>query len=161
MANAINLDLDKRFNFNFKRRVTLAGKTYSVTFNDQLGKDLTNLQLEIDGVQRDVYSKEDAFNDDMTVDQRKDYVASTSGAVLSDMLAFLDSVFGKGEGKRIYDYFGRQSYVLLQVIKVLRETKEKLDGTATYNKQQEHLARKRQYTKKGPRRAIADAKPQE
>ena len=40
------MDLDKRFNFNFKKKVTIGGKTYNVVFNDAMDQALLDLQVK-------------------------------------------------------------------------------------------------------------------
>ena len=45
--SAINMDLDKRFKFNFKRQVIIGGKTYNVVFNDANDQALMDLELEM------------------------------------------------------------------------------------------------------------------
>ncbi len=54
-------------------------------------------------------------------------------------------------GKSIYDYYDQQSYALFKTIKVLRDTKEKLDGTNEARQREKHEARTAQYTGKKKR----------
>ena len=130
---AINLDLDKRFKFNFKRKVTIGGQTYDVVFNDQLGSAIDD--------------KAKTFNN-MNVDQQQSYLVNKQDELVRNIEQALDRILGKkGAGKHIYDYYDHQSYALFQVIKALRETKEKLDGTEEMRKRQEHAARRQQYVK--------------
>ena len=67
--SAINMDLDKRFNFNFKKKVTIGGKTYNVVFNDAMDQALRDLQLEMQDFYDQQTKKTDEF-EEMTVDQR-------------------------------------------------------------------------------------------
>ena len=98
----------------------------------------------------------------MTVDQRKDYLEKQQKALLNDVFEALDDVLGvKGAGKSIYDYYDQQSYALFKTIKVLRETKEKLDGTNEARQREKHEARTEQYTgqkKRVSEHAIANKK---
>lgn len=159
--SAINMDLDKRFKFNFKRQVTVGGKTYNVVFNDANDQSLRDLQLEM----QDLYSKQTEATDKfekMNVDQRKSYLAEQLKQVVKDCEETLDKVLGKkGAGKSIYEYYDKQSYALFKTIGVLRETKEKLDGTYEARQREKHEARTAQYTGRKKRvndRAIANKK---
>ena len=159
--SAINMDLDKRFKFNFKRQVIVGGKTYSVVFNDANDQALRDLQLEM----QDLYSKQTEATDEfekMNVDQRKSYLAEQLKQVVKDCEETLDKVLGKkGAGKSIYEYYDKQSYALFKTIGVLRETKEKLDGTYEAQQREKHEARTAQYTgrkKRVKNHAIANKK---
>lgn len=144
--SAINMDLDKRFHFNFKRKVTVGGQTYTVVFNDAMDQALRDLQLEMQDFYDQQTKKTDEF-EEMTVDQRKKYLADQFRQVVDDAEQLLDKVLGqKGAGKHIYDYYNQQSYALSETIRVLRETKEKLDGTAKEQERQKHQARVSEYT---------------
>lgn len=140
------MDLDKRFRFNFKRKVTVGGQTYTVVFNDAMDQALRDLQLEMQDFYDQQTKKTDEF-EEMTVDQRKKYLADQFRQVVDDAEQLLDKVLGqKGAGKHIYDYYNQQSYALSETIRVLRETKEKLDGTAKEQERQKHQARVSEYT---------------
>lgn len=159
--SAINMDLDKRFKFNFKRQVIVGGKTYSVVFNDANNQALRDLQLEM----QDLYSKQTEATDEfekMNLDQRKSYLAEQLKQVVKDCEETLDKVLGKkGAGKSIYEYYDKQSYALFKTIGVLRETKEKLDGTYEARQREKHEARTAQYTgrkKRVKNHAIANKK---
>ena len=144
--SAINMDLDKRFNFNFKKKVTIGGKTYNVVFNDAMDQALLDLQVEMQDFYDRQTKKTDEF-EEMTVDQRKKYLANQYKQVVDNAEQLLDKVLGqKGAGKHIYDHYSQQSYALFETIRVLRETKEKLDGTAKEQQRQKHQARIAQYT---------------
>lgn len=159
--SAINMDLDKRFKFNFKRQVIVGGKAYNVVFNDANDQALRDLQLEM----QDLYSKQAKATDEfekMNVDQRKSYLAEQLKQVVKDCEETLDKVLGKkGAGKSIYEYYDKQSYALFKTIGVLRETKEKLDGTYEARQREKHEARTAQYTgrkKRVSEHAIANKK---
>lgn len=159
--SAINMDLDKRFKFNFKRQVIVGGKTYNVVFNDANDQALRDLQLEM----QDLYSKQAKATDEfekMNVDQRKSYLAEQLKQVVKDCEETLDKVLGKkGAGKSIYEYYDKQSYALFKTIEALRKTKEKLDGTYETQQREKHEARTAQYTgrkKQVSEHAIANKK---
>lgn len=140
------MDLDKRFNFNFKKKVKIGGKTYNVVFNDAMDQALLDLQVEMQDFYDQQTKKTDEF-EEMTVEQRKAYLADQYKQVVHDAEKTLDEVFGvQGAGKHIYDYYNQQSYALSETIRVLRETKEKLDGTAKEQERQKHQARVSEYT---------------
>ena len=159
--SAINMDLDKQFNFNFKKKVTIGGKTYNVVFNDAMDQALRDLQLEMQDFYDQQTKKTDEF-EEMTVDQRKKYLADQFKQVVDDAEQLLDKVLGqKGAGKSIYEYYDKQSYALFKTIGVLRETKEKLDGTYEARQREKHEARTAQYTgrkKRVKNHAIANKK---
>ena len=160
--SAINMDLDKQFKFNFKRSVIIGGKTYHVTFNDEMDRTLRNLQLEISDFYNKQVKSSKKFENEMTVEQRKDYLETQQKALLSDVFDALDGVLGvKGAGKDIYNYYDQKSYALFKKIQVLRETKEKLDRTNEARQREKHEARTAQYTGKKKRvneHAIANKK---
>lgn len=144
--SAINMDLDKRFNFNFKKKVTIGGKTYNVTFNDEMDRVLRDLQIEMGGLYEQTNNQSDEF-EGMTIDERKKYLNDRFKQIILDVEKALDGILGKaGAGKSIYDYYNQQSYALSETLRVLRETKEKLDGTAKEQQRQKHQARIAQYT---------------
>lgn len=144
--SAINMDLDKRFNFNFKKKVTIGGKTYNVAFNDEMDRVLRDLQIEMGGLYEQTNNQSDEF-EGMTIDERKKYLNDRFKQIILDVEKALDGILGKaGAGKSIYDYYNQQSYALSETLRVLRETKEKLDGTAKEQQRQKHQARIEQYT---------------
>ena len=144
--SAINMDLDKRFNFNFKKKVKIGGKTYNVVFNDAMDRALLDLQVEVQDFYDQQTKKTDEF-EEMTVEQRKAYLADQYKQVVHDAEKTLDEVFGvQGAGKSIYEFYDKQSYALFRTIQVLREEKEKLDGTAKEQQRRKHQARIEQYT---------------
>lgn len=144
--SAINMDLDKRFNFNFKKKVTIGGKTYNVAFNDEMDRVLRDLQIEMGGLYEQTNNQSDEF-EGMTIDERKKYLNDRFKQIILDVEKALDGILGKaGAGKSIYDYYNQQSYALFETLRVLRETKEKLDGTAKEQQRQKHQARIEQYT---------------
>lgn len=150
--SAINMDLDKRFKFDFKRKIIIGGKTYNVVFNDDVDKTLMNLELEMADYYDRVNKSASQFENEMTLDQRKQYVQEQRTEIVKDVEKTLDVILGKqGAGKAIYDYYDRQFYALAKTIEVLRETKDKLDGTAQLRKRQEHDARTAQYTQRKKR----------
>lgn len=144
--SAINMDLDKRFNFNFKKKVTIGGKTYNVAFNDEMDRVLRDLQIEMGGLYEQTNNQSDEF-EGMTIDERKKYLNDRFKQIILDVEKALDGILSKaGAGKSIYDYYNQQSYALSETLRVLRETKEKLDGTAKEQQRQKHQARIEQYT---------------
>lgn len=157
--SAINMDLDKRFNFDFKREVIVGGQKYNVVFNDDVNQSLLDLQLEV----QDFYSQQTKNTEkfeEMTVAQRKEYLAQQQKKLVKDCEEMLDKALSKkGAGKAIYDYYNHQSYALFETIRVLRETKEKLDGTAKERNRQKHEARVNEYTGRKKRvKAHAESK---
>ena len=152
--SAINMDLDKRFKFDFKRKVTVGGKTYNVIFNDANDQALLDLQVEMEAF----YDKQTKANDKfeaMTVDERKAFLKEQRKKFVEDLEDTLDKVLGEpGAGKNIYEYYDEQSYALFETIKVLRETKSKLDGTYKARQREKHEARTAQYT--GQKKRVSD-----
>lgn len=144
--SAINMDLDKEFRFNFKRKVTIGGQTYNVTFNDEMDRVLRDLQVEMGDLYEQVNKQSDEF-EEMNVNQRKKYLNDRFKQIILDVERALDGILGKhGAGKSIYDYYNQQSYALYEALRVLRETKEELDGTAKEQERKKHQARIDQYT---------------
>lgn len=144
---AINLDLDRKFNFRFKYPIKVGGKTYQVTFNDDLQKALRDLQVEIEAFYKEMTKSDDKF-EQMTVAQQQAYLTNKQQQVVADLEKGLDAILGqKDAGKHIYEYYDKQSYALFQVIKVLREKKDELDGTKRLRDQEQREARRQQYIK--------------
>lgn len=149
---AINLDLDKQFHFNFKRKVIIGGKTYDVIFNDKMDRVLRDLQIEMQGFFQKQTQMNEEFTEKMTVDERKQYLAEQEKNILVHVEETLDGILNKkGAGKAIYDYYDHQSYALYRTIEVLRKTKDKLDGTKRIQDQRKHDARTSEYTGKKKR----------
>lgn len=144
--SAINMNLDEKFRFNFERKVIIGGQTYNVTFNDEMDRVLRDLQVEMGGLYEQTNNQSDEF-EEMTIDERKKYLNDRFKQIILDVEKALDGILGKvGAGKSIYDYYNQQSYALYETLRVLRETKEKLDGTAKEQERQKHQARIDQYT---------------
>ena len=144
--SAINMDLDEKFRFNFERKVTIGGQTYNVTFNDEMDRVLRDLQVEMEALYNQQTKKTDEF-EKMTVDQRKNYLNDQFKQVILNVEMALDGILGRsGAGKAIYKHYDQQSYALYETLRVLRETKEELDGTAKEQERKKHQARIEQYT---------------
>lgn len=154
---AINLDLDKKFHFDFKRKVKIGGKTYDVTFNDDLGKAIADAQIEV----ANFYKKmnESGF-DEMTVQQQKGELHDRFDELVAKVESSLDSLLGqKGAGKSIYDYYDHQLYALLKTFEVLRQTNDSLNGVREQEERDAKEARRQAYLpQRGNRRAGANTR---
>ena len=144
----INLDLDAKFAFDFKRRVIVGGKEYTVIFNDKVDSVLKDLELDVQGLVQDLDKQSDDFEDKMTVAERKAYIHKINQQAQERVFASLDAIFGQGEGRRIYDYYDQSLYALVQIVEVLRDTLAELNGDKQENDQAKHQARKNNYTRK-------------
>ena len=140
---AINLDLDKKFNFDFTRKVIIGGKTYNVTFNDEMSKAITDAQIEV----ANYYKKLRQSNfDELTVQQQKGQVTQAYNELIDKVEQALDQMLGqKGAGKAIYDYYNHQLYALLKTFEALRETNDKLNGNKEEQERAEREARRQAY----------------
>ena len=60
----------------------------------------------------------------------------------------LDTILGKGEGKRLYDYYGKSTYLLSQVAEALVNLNDKINGEqeTNYNRRKKEV--RDHYTKK-------------
>lgn len=144
----INLDLDAKFAFDFKRRVIIAGKEYVISFNDKLDTTLKDLDLDVQGLAENLNKQSDKFEQEMTVDDRKQYIHQVNQQAQERILDSLDAIFGDGEGQRIYDYYDQSMYAMVRIVEVLRDTLAEINGEKRDNDAAKHQARKQSYTRK-------------
>lgn len=146
--SVINLDLDAKFAFDFKRRVIIAGHEYVISFNDKLDTTLKDLNLDVQGLVENMNKQSDKFEQEMTVDDRKQYIHQVNRQAQEWVLASLDAIFGGGEGQRIYDYYDQSIYAMVRIVEVLRDTLAEINGEKRDNDAAKHQARKQSYTRK-------------
>ena len=146
--SVINLDLDAKFAFDFKRRVIIAGHEYVISFNDKLDMTLKDLDLDAHGFVEEINKQSDKFEQEMTVDDRKQYIHRLNKQAQERILDSLDAIFGDGEGQRIYDYYDQSMYAMVRIVEVLRDTLAEINGEKRDNDAAKHQARKQSYTRK-------------
>ena len=144
----INLDLDAKFAFDFKRRVIISGKEYVISFNDKLDTTLKDLGLDVQGLAENLNKQSDKFEQEMTVDDRKQYIHQVNQQAQERVLARVDAIVGDGEGQRIYDYYDQSMYAMVRIVEVLRDTLAEINGEKRDNDAAKHQARKQSYTRK-------------
>lgn len=150
---AINLDLDKKLHFNFKRKVTVGGQTYNVVFNDTVSKAIVEAQVEV----ADFYKRINANDfDDLTLQQQKSELSDSFDELVETVQNALDAILGKkSAGKKIYDYYDHQLYALLKTFEILRKTSDELSGIKEQEERNAREERRQAYLpkKRGHRRA--------
>lgn len=150
---AINLDLDKKLHFNFKRKVTIGGQTYDVVFNDSVSKAIVDAQIEV----ANFYKRMNADDfDDLNVQQQKSELSDRFDEFVATIEDALDTILGKKDaGKKIYDYYDHQLYALLKTFEILRKTSDQLSGIREQEERNAREERRQAYLpkKRGNRRA--------
>ena len=101
-----------------------------------------------DGLAENLNKQSDKFEQEMTVDDRKQYIHQVNQQAQERVLASLDAIFGDGEGQRIYDYYDQSMYAMVRIVEVLRDTLAEINGEKRDNDAAKHQARKQSYTRK-------------
>lgn len=145
---AINVNLDEKFNFSLTRNVTIGKKTYNLTFNDEMYKKTADLQIAEVSLLDELNKQRKDFEENMNVDQRKKFMHEAFNKALNNLFDSLDSILGKGEGKRLYDFYGKSTYVLGAVANELVKLNDQLNSDQKNNLKNKKKAIKNYYAKK-------------
>ena len=92
--------------------------------------------------------KSDEFINDYTVGERQNSLHQVISDQRSSLMEGLDKLFGKGEGKRLYDYYGNSFTKLSAVVRELVKLQDQEDGIAKSNADRKHQVKRARYTKK-------------
>lgn len=145
----INLDLDKKFkNVNLKRDVVAGEKTYHLTFDDAMYQKIADLQVAEVSLLDDLDKEKDSFINDMDVDQRKKFINKTLNEGLERLENSLDTILGKGEGKRLYNYYSKSTYLLGRVANELVMLNDQINADKQENRAERRKALRKHYSKK-------------
>lgn len=145
---AINFDLDKKISKTEVKTIKLGGKEHALTFNDETRKLLDDMTIKLFSTAHAFDDKSDAFINDYTVEERQDSLYQAISAQRESLMEGLDKLFGKGEGKRLYEYYGNSFTKLSAVVRELVKLQDQEDGIAKSNVDRKHQAKRARYTKK-------------
>lgn len=144
----INLDLDKKFdNVKLNRDVVAGGKTYHLVFNDEMYQKMADLQIAEASLLDRLDKRKDDFVDKMNVSQRQEFMRDSLGEVLANLEGSLDKILGKNEGKRLYEYYGKSTYLLGRVAEELIKLNDQINGDQELNYERKKQAVRDHYTK--------------
>lgn len=145
---AINVNLDEKFNFDLTRKVTIGKKEYGLTFNDDMYKKIADLQIAEVSLLDELNKQKKDFEENMNVDQRKKFMHEAFDKALNNLFNSLDSILGKGEGKRLYNFYGKSTYVLGAVANELVKLNDQINSDQKTNLKNKKKAIKNYYAKK-------------
>ena len=116
----INLNLDKEFgNVKLDREVVAGEKKYHLVFNDAMYQKIADLQIAEVSLLDQLEKRKDEFVDKMNVTERQKFLHESLDKALVSLEESLDTILGKGEGKRLYKYYGESTYMLSRVAEEL------------------------------------------
>lgn len=145
---AINVNLDEKFNFDLTRKVMIGKKEYGLTFNDDMYKKIADLQIAEVSLLDELNKQEKDFEENMNVDQRKKFMREAFDKALNNLFNSLDSILGKGEGKRLYNFYGKSTYVLGAVANELVKLNDQINSDRRTNLSNKKKAIKKYYSQK-------------
>ena len=145
---AINFDLDKKIPKAEVKTIKLGGKERGLTFNDETRKLLDDMTIKLFSTAHAFDDKSDEFINDYTVGERQNSLHQVICAQRDSLIEGLDKLFGKGEGKRLYDYYGNSFTKLSAVVRELVKLQDQEDGIAKSNADRKRQAKRARYAKK-------------
>lgn len=144
----INLNLDKKFdNVKLNREVVAGGKTYHLVFNDEMYQKIADLQIAEASLLDQLDKHKEEFVDKMNVTQRQEFMRDSLGKALENLEESLDKILGKGEGQRLYKYYGESTYLLGRVAEELIKLNDQINGDQELNYERKKQAVRDHYTK--------------
>ena len=144
----INLNLDKKFdNVKLNREVVAGGKTYHLVFNDEMYQKIADLQIAEVSLLDQLDKRKEEFVDKMNVTQRQEFMRDSLDKALKNLKESLDKILGKGEGQRLYKYYGESTYLLGRVAEELIKLNDQINGDQELNYERKKQAVRDHYTK--------------
>ena len=144
----INLNLDKKFdNVKLDREVVAGGKTYHLVFNDKMYQKIADLQIAEASLLDQLDKRKEEFVDKMNVTQRQEFMRDSLDKALKNLEESLDKILGKGEGQRLYKYYGESTYLLGRVAEELIKLNDQINGDQELNYERKKQAVRDHYTK--------------
>lgn len=134
------INLDQQLDIENVVTVRLAGKDYKLIFNDEFAKKLSEADLKITNYESKV---NDLDVDNMTPKEQRKVLMEGYATANDAAVQALDSVLGKGEGKRLYNYYHQSTDVLAELIGKLRD----LANNTVKERENRKERRKAKYTK--------------
>lgn len=149
----INLNLDKEFgNVKLDREVVAGEKKYHLVFNDAMYQKIADLQIAEVSLLDQLEKRKDEFVDKMNVTERQKFLHESLDKALVSLEESLDTILGKGEGKRLYKYYGESTYMLSRVAEELIKLNDKINGDQEANFDRKKKAVRDHYTKNSKKR---------
>lgn len=149
----INLNLDKEFgNVRLDREVIAGEKKYHLVFNDAMYQKIADLQIAEVSLLDQLEKRKDEFVDKMNVKERQEFLHNSLDKALISLEESLDTILGKGEGKRLYKYYGESTYMLSRVAEELIKLNDKINGDQEANFDRKKKAVRDHYTKNSKKR---------
>lgn len=112
------IDLDRKIKVDNTVNVRIAGKEYSLVFDDDFTKLVSKTYIDV----MSNYSKFDDPNYvDKNINDQKHDVDVTIKSTRETAITSLDKLLGKGEGKRLYNYYNHSTAALGAVIGALQQ----------------------------------------
>lgn len=149
----INLNLDKEFgNVRLDREVIAGEKKYHLVFNDAMYQKIADLQIAEVSLLDQLEKRKDEFVDKMNVKERQEFLHNSLDKALISLEESLDTLLGKGEGKRLYKYYGESTYMLSRVAEELIKLNDKINGDQEANFDRKKKAVRDHYTKNSKKR---------
>lgn len=136
---AINLD-DR---INNQEDVVIAGKNYKVTFNDDFRKQVSAVMLK---AQEEIHKAEQIDNkkiNSMTHEEKTELLDNVFESARQAMTDFFDKCFGKGEGKRIFDFYHQDTSALQKIMAILQKEADKETRQNFKSKKNKYTSNKR------------------
>nr|DAU55831.1 MAG TPA: hypothetical protein [Caudoviricetes sp.] len=144
----INLNLDKKFdNVKLDREVVAGDKTYHLVFNDEMYQKIADLQIAEASLLDQLDKRKEEFVDKMNVTQRQEFMRDSLDKALKNLEESLDKILGKGEGQRLYKYYGESTYLLGRVAEELIKLNDQINGDQELNYERKKQAVRDHYTK--------------
>ena len=145
----INLNLDDKIQkVQLDRKLIAGEKEYHLVFNDEMYQKIADLQIAEVSLLDQLEKQKEDFVDKMNVNERQKFLHDSLDKALVNLENSLDTIFGKGEGKRLYDYYGKSTYLLSQVAEALVNLNDKINGEQETNYNRKKKAVREHYTKK-------------
>lgn len=149
----INLNLDKEFgNVKLDREVVAGEKKHHLVFNDAMYQKIADLQIAEVSLLDQLEKRKDDFVDKMNVTERQKFLHDSLDKALISLEESLDTILGKGEGKRLYKYYGESTYMLSRVAEELIKLNDKINGDQEANFNRKKKAVRDHYTKNSKKR---------
>ena len=126
---AINNIIDLDAKLSLTKTIKIAGKEYDITISDEVDQALSDYSnIEVSVQLRDMVNKLEQLDEveTTTADQFKTFTQIELENLRSGALKALDAVLGKGEGQRVYEYYGKSAKAVITIIGLLETELNKL-----------------------------------
>lgn len=145
---AINFDLDKKIAKVETKAIKIGGVEHSITFNDDTRKMLDDMTIGLFSTAHAFDDQSDAFINDYSVGERQKSLQKAISDQRNNLMEGLDKLLGKGEGKRLYEFYGNSFTKLSAVVRELVKLQDQEDGIAKANADRKRQAKKTRYIQK-------------